>query len=280
MYAAMTAPAPLPDGKTHPYGFGLGIADVRGRPSLDHGGGIFGFSTNSVYIPSEDVFVAVFANSDDAATSPGLVARRLAALAVGEPFRTFTRTEVDRAALAPLLGTYRVGADGPTRLFFERGGKLYTARDDGAEREVHAAGDDHFFYPGDLTWFRVLRRAGGAPVMEMHQNGDAAAELATRTGDVPPEPVAAAVDRTVLQSYVGRYTTMGPAVTIAMTPEGTLTAQLTGQPALALRAISATDFQVRGVGARIVFHPENGATNRLVIHQGGRELPAQRAPQP
>jgi CubicO group peptidase (beta-lactamase class C family) len=280
LYTAMTAPAPLPDGKTHPYGFGLALGELRGRPSLEHGGGIFGFQTDSVYIPSEDVFVAVFANSDAPATPPGLVARRLAALAVGDPFREFTRADVPPAAVAPFYGVYQVEAGGAPRRFYARDGKYYTARADAPEREVVPAGDGHFFYPGDVTWFRLVRGESGAMTMEMHQNGAAAAELATRTGDIPPEAPPAAVSRAVLESYVGRYQTMGPVVDIAMGADGVLTVQLTGQPAIPLRAASDTEFTVQSVGARIVFHSENGRPNRLVIHQGGRELEGRRVPRP
>ena len=280
LYTAMTAPAPLAGGETHPYGMGLGLGELRGRPTLEHSGGIFGFNTDSVYIPAEDVFVAVFANSDSPATPPSAVARRLAALAVGEPFREFTRTEIDAAAVAPFIGLYRVGADGATRRFFTRDGKYYTARMDGPEREVAPAGDGHFFYPGDFTWFRLVRGEGGSLVMEMHQNGNAEAERATRIGDIPAEAPPAVVARPVLESYVGRYETQGPAVDIAMAANGGLTVQLTGQPAIAMRAVSDTEFTVQGVGARIVFHAENGRTNRLVIHQGGRELEGRRAAQP
>jgi CubicO group peptidase (beta-lactamase class C family) len=278
LYTAMTTPAPLPEGRTHPYGFGLGLGTLRGRPTVEHGGGIFGFTTDSVYIPGEDVFVAVFTNSDAPAASPGLVARRLAALAVGEPFREFTPARVDPATVAPFLGLYRAGPEVATRRFFERGGKYYTARGDGPEREVVPAGDGHFFYPGDVTWFRLVRGEGGSLTMEMHQNGDAAAETSPRIGDIPAEAPAAQVARSVLESYVGQYQTMGPAVDVALRADGVLTVQLTGQPAIPLRPTSDTEFAVQGVGARVVFHSENGRPNRLVIHQGGRELEARRQP--
>jgi CubicO group peptidase (beta-lactamase class C family) len=280
LYQAMTTPAALPEGRTHPYGFGLGIGELRGHRAFDHSGGIFGFQTDSVYIPEEDVFVAVFANSDEPAVSPGAVVRRLAALAVGDPYREFARADVAPEAVAPFLGVYRVGADGATRRFLARDGKYYTAREDGPEREVVPAGDGHFFYPGDVTWFRLVRGDGGALVMEMHQNGANTAETAARIGDIPPETPAAAVPRAVLESYVGRYQTPGPAVDIALGADGVLTVQLTGQPPIPLRATSETEFAVERVGARIVFHSENGRPNRLVIHQGGRELEGRRAAQP
>ena len=86
LYAQMIAPAPLPEGRTHPYGFGLGLDELRGRRTIEHSGGIFGFSTYAAYLPAEDVQVVVLTNSNDPASPPGLLAWRLAALAVGDPF--------------------------------------------------------------------------------------------------------------------------------------------------------------------------------------------------
>ncbi|HYI47246.1 MAG TPA: serine hydrolase domain-containing protein [Allosphingosinicella sp.] len=277
LYAAMIAPAALPEGRTHPYGFGLGLDDVRGRATIGHSGGIFGFSTYATYVPSDDLFVAILTNSDEPASPPALVASRLAALALGDPYPEFERAQVDPATLAPLFGIYRVGDAGVSRRFFAREGKLYTMRDGGADLEVFAAGGDRFFYgPNSLTWFRVERRADGAHVMAMHQNGNVEAERAVRTGDVPPEAPPVQVAREILVTYVGHYQTPGPAAEIAMGENDVLTIQLTGQPAIPLRATSATEFVVQGVDARIVFHPENGAANRFVIHQGGRELEGRR----
>ncbi len=277
LYQEMIKATSLPNGSTVPYGFGLGLDDVRGRPAIGHNGGIFGFSTESIYIPSEDLFIAVFTNSDEPAVHPSIVMRRLAALALGEPFPTFSAVELAPATLEPLLGIYRVGENGPTRRFFARGGKLYTRRDGGPELEAFAAGEDRFFYgPGSLTWFRLERRPDGSHVMHMHQNGATDAEQAIRTGPVPPEAPETEVPATVLQSYAGVYESGGPTVTIAL-DSGRLTIQLTGQPALPLRPTSRTEFEVVGVGARVVFHEEGGQVNRLVIHQNGQQLPAQRA---
>lgn len=276
LYAAMTSPTSLTGGQTVPYGFGLRFDEVRGRRIIEHGGGISGFGTESVYIPSEDVFVAVLINTDTHEIDPALVARRLAALAIGAPYREFRRAGIDPQGLEPLLGVYRVDDNGVTRRFFSRGGSLYTQREGGQESEVFAAGNDEFFYPNSFNWFRVVRRPDGAHVMEMHQGGADQAEAATRIGDIPAEAPAAAVDAAVLRSYVGRYQTEGPAAEIAIGADGVLTLQLEGQPAIPLRALSETEFAIDAVVATIVFHPEAGRTNRFVIHQGGRQLEGRR----
>ena len=274
-YARMIQPTRLPDGSTEDYGFGISNREVRSRKALGHGGGIFGFSTDSIYLPKEDVFVAVFANSDGPQTDPGMVMMKLAALAVDDPFPTFEKRALDPKAVEPWVGVYAV-KDGERRVFL-RDGKLYTQRTGGGELEAFAAGDGRYFYPNSLTWFELKRDASGTPVVAMFQQGSATAEETARAGPIPPEPKAAEVPRATLQTYVGTYNSAIGAFTVALPPEGAMTVQLAGQQPLPVQAVSATEFRTVGVDARIEFQATDGKVTGLVLKQGGREMPAKRA---
>jgi CubicO group peptidase (beta-lactamase class C family) len=272
LYAEMIRPARLADGSTEPYGFGLRLGKIRGRMALVHGGSGGGLDTDSAYLPAEELFFAVFANSDDPATDPSNLVRRLAALALDEPIPTFTRTEVDIATIEPLFGTYS-GDDGPPLRFFGRDGKLFVGRGDG-QREAYAAGDDRFFFgPDDLSWFRFVRQAGGAHTIEVHRPDDAQPQRGIRTGAVPPPLAIAAA---VLQSYVGAYQTETLAMMIALGADGGLTITPAGQSPMPMRPVSETEFRLDGTPMRVVFHPENGRVDRLTIHRGARELNGRR----
>ena len=279
-YAAMIAPTRLNGGKTVPYGFGIGTEQLRGRLAIGHSGGVPGFSSDSVYFPKEDVFVAVFANSDRPEVPPSVAVRRLAALAVGDPYPEFTRTEVDAGSLAPLFGSYAIetaSGEAQQRLFYARDGKLYTRRSGRPETEVFAAGGDRFFYgPQTLSWFRLVRDGSGAHVLEMHDQGEGGIERAVRRGPVPAAPKAVAVRREILARYPGGYAIGAMRGTIAWRENDGLTFQLAGQPALALRAISETEFVADAVDGKLTFLSENGAVTRLVIDQGGRKMVAER----
>jgi D-alanyl-D-alanine carboxypeptidase len=280
-YARMIAPTTMADGNSVPYAFGLSNGDVRGRHGIGHGGGIFGFSTDSLYIPEADLFVAVFANSDAPAASPGVTMRRLAALALGDPYPELQRTEVDPAALEPWFGVYALPNDGGERRFYARDGKLYTQRTGSDELEAFAAGDNRFFYgPDSLTWFSLGRDLSGSLVMEMHQEGAETAERSARTGPIPPRAATATVPRETLQTYAGHYRMGAAPVTVALHEDGRLTVQPGQQSPRAIRPVSETEFEVEGVDARIVFHRDNGAVTRLVLHQGGREMVAERESAP
>jgi len=280
-YAQMIAPTTLPDGHTEPYGFGLSNGDVRGRHAIEHGGGIFGFSTDSLYLPEADIFIAVFTNSDAPAASPGVTMRRLAALALGDPYPELRQTAADPAELELWFGVYPLRNGEGERRFYARDGKLYTQRTGSNELEVFAAGENRFFYgPDSLTWFSLTRDPSGGIAMEMHQNGAVTAERSTRSGAIPPQTATASVPRETLQAYAGNYR-MGPApVIVALGEDARLTVQPARQIPRALRPVSETEFEVEGVDARIVFQRDNGAVTRMVLHQGGREMIAEREAAP
>ena len=221
LYTAMTTPRPCPRAEPPLTASDFASRSAR-RDSIEHGGGIFGFGTESLHSVRRRVR-RPFHQQRNHAIDPALVARRLAALAIGQPYREFTRTDVDPAALAPLLGIYRIGESGVTRRFYSRDGRLYTMRDGAPESEVVAAGDDHFFYPANFNWFRMQRRPDGAHVMEMHQGGGDSAELASGPATSRAAP-AAEVTRDVLQSYAAS-TDRGPAAVVALRSDGVLTIQ-------------------------------------------------------
>jgi hypothetical protein len=270
----MIAPTVLPDGSTEKYGFGIAQREVRGRAALGHGGGIFGFSTDSIYLPKEDVFVAVFTNSDSPAADPGMVMMKLAAMALGDPFPTFDKVALDAKAVEPWVGVYKV-KDGERRVFL-KDGKLYTQRTGGGELEALAAGNGRYFYANSLTWFELKRDAAGTPVMAMYQNGAVTPDLSARSGPIPPEPKAAEVPRATLQTYVGQYVAAIGTLTVALPANGPMTVQLTGQQPIPVAAISQTEFRTLGVDARLEFKLEGGKVVGVVLNQGGREIQAKR----
>lgn len=268
LYRAMISPAHLSDGSTRPYGFGLRLQRLRGRTTLVHGGAARGVDTSSIYVPKDDVFVAVFANSDVLETDAATVATRLAALAVGQPIAELARKSVAQTDIEPLFGSYAV-ADGAPLRFFRRNGKLIVGRGND-EHEAFTAGNDRFLLgKNELMWFAFERHPGGEHVMIVDRPDAAQPLRAIRQGSAPAQLV---VDPEVLRSYRGTYTTEQPSVVVAQTSSNQLTISLGGREPLEMRPISATEFRVDAAGLRVVFHPEAGQTDRLTIYRGAREL--------
>ena len=183
-YARIIAPTKLPDGSTVPYAFGLENGYVRGHATIGHSGGIFGFTTDSLYLPHEDVFVAVFTNSDSPSTPVEVTTLRLAAMAVGRPFPTFRKTRFDANAVRPMFGIYKF--KDAQRIFGLRRDRLYTKRDDGDEQAVMFAGHNQFYYGSNqLSWFAIREDGPGKYVFERHPDGADDIDLGVRTGPLP-----------------------------------------------------------------------------------------------
>jgi CubicO group peptidase (beta-lactamase class C family)/ketosteroid isomerase-like protein len=184
-YAQMIAPTKLPDGSTKNYGLGLEIGAIQGSRTFEHSGGIFGATTEAIYLSDQDVFVGVFANSDKPVTDPNILARRLAALAIGRPYPSFTEAKIDPVTLSRLFGIYRDEHFGDHR-FFARDGHLFMQDGDNPARETFAAGNDRFFFGSDhLDWFHLARASGSPPVIEYHADGGNKVARATWVGPAP-----------------------------------------------------------------------------------------------
>ncbi|MBB3763598.1 serine hydrolase domain-containing protein [Sphingomicrobium lutaoense] len=271
--AAMTTPTKTGDGEEVPYGFGLGMGEILDRRVVGHGGGIFGFQADSKYLPDEDLFVAVFANSDQSAVSPGAVTARLVHLSLGREVPLLEKQAFDEEALSPFLGRYRFGED--YRDFFIRDGKLFTRRKDNAEVEAYAAGDGTYFYgPGSMTFFR-LAHADGEPVMRFHSGGAEEPDIGTHAGEIVEE-ACIGLSEAQRAAIVGVYRFPFGDLTIAESGAGGVSAQLSGQPSIDLDARSATELLARRVGARLVFEVEDGQAKAVTLYQGGQEATAPR----
>jgi CubicO group peptidase (beta-lactamase class C family) len=275
MYRTMTTKTKSADGKVVPYGFGLQLDQLRGHPTIGHGGGIYGFATSTIYIPERDVFVAVFANSAPSATPPDNVAIKLAMLAIGDPFPDLEKQRIDLKAVEPLLGTYKAAGSDDQRVFFSHGGKLFT-RVQGAElEEVLPAGNGRFFYEGGTSWFDLKQDRSGTE-MKIYRQDASGPETATRVGPVPAEARPADVPRSVLQRYVGSYSVQGQIAIITLGEDG-LSVKVGSQPSFRLIPHNATEFTVESVGAGVVFNgPDGGSATSMTIHQGGQSIEAPR----
>ncbi len=270
-------PYVLADGKATAYGYGWGVSSLRGRAAVEHGGGIFGFSTYVLRIPKERVFVAVLCNSDAPNTDPGIVARRMAALVLGDPFPENVAVAVAPEVLARYAGVYEIDKDSRRAVTVE-GGRIFTQRSGGASVEAKPRSATEFFYENSLTTFRFETGPDGrATEMLMYANGTDTPERAVRVADVPAAPKELKVNPALYDTYAGAYE-LAPTFVLTVTREGDrLMVQATGQQKFEVFPTSETEFFYKVVDARITFvkGPE-GQVDLLVLHQNGRDVPAKR----
>jgi CubicO group peptidase (beta-lactamase class C family) len=272
-------PYVLEDGKPTGYGYGWAIGTLRGHRSIEHGGGIHGFSTYAVRLPDDRVFVVVLCNSDSPKATPAYLAKRAAAIAIGKPFPEPVAIQLDPKELQRFVGVYEIDKD-TRRTVTVEGGKLYTQRAGGARLEARPRSDTDFFYENSLTWLRFAADASGRITeMLVYQEGRDEPERAKRVSDTVTERPAARVDPALYEAYVGRYE-LAPGFVLTVTRVGDrLMTQATGQQQIEIFPASDTEFFPKVVEARITFlKGPDGKVDRLILRQSGREMPARRLP--
>jgi CubicO group peptidase (beta-lactamase class C family) len=257
-------PVTLADGTTNPYGFGWGFQNVQGSPTIEHNGGIDGFVSASLYLPKEDIYVAVLVNreSDDANN----LAPVLAAIALGKPYGGPELPLTEAEAMA-YTGVY-VNPEGVERYLTAEGNKLSSMRQGSSPKPLRYLGNDRFLFEGDVITLAFQRTDGkvtGARFLS--RSGD---EQLTRSDKPLPKPrVAIPLKNADLQAYAGEFELM-PGLTLTFRADGDrLFALPTRQSELEVFGEAPHKFFLKEVDATIEFHPEaDGSVKRLTFIQG------------
>ncbi len=127
------------------YGFGWGIDTSYGKPVYKHSGGIFGFSTDIVRVPDEDICIILFDNKGDGALDK--IADGLNAILHNKPYdipKERTEIAVDAAVLKQYTGEYELAPNFILTVSLEEGKFMIQATGQG-KAELFAEKDDFFF---------------------------------------------------------------------------------------------------------------------------------------
>lgn len=272
----MTTPYTLTDGTSTRYGYGLQMGNLLGSPTVEHSGGINGFLSDLVYLPNEEVCVAILTNCD--CEPPRDLSPKLAALTIGKPFQP-TPIQLEASALEQYVGVYE-NEKKEQRVISIENGQLHSMRTGGQKFKLMPYGPDQFFFENSFARATFEReKDGGKKVVRAIVSDRTAADNLWVKTDKPmptarPEIKVAEAD---LEKFTGEYNLM-PGFNIAVTREGAqLFCQATGQPKFEVFAATPTRFFLKVVEADIEFYPdEKGAVNTMKLFQGGQEMEGKR----
>jgi CubicO group peptidase (beta-lactamase class C family) len=267
-------PHRLKDGKPIEYGYGWQGGEWEGFTVIHHGGGIPGFVSMGIRVPERRVYVAVLSNRI-AEPFPGPVAQRVAAYLLDRPWEP-KKAVVPEATLRHYAGVYRVDEKRTLTVSVD-GGRLYTQPSGGRKTEALPLSESEFFYEGSMNRLRFERDAAGKVAGLVRQGFGSAPERCARTEQAPVERKEVRLTPEQLDRCVGRYE-LRPGFVLEVTREGDrLFSQATGQPKAEIFAESETEFFLKVVDAQLSFPREaTGPATGLVLHQGGRDMPAKR----
>jgi CubicO group peptidase (beta-lactamase class C family) len=169
-YQEMITPGKLEDGTPVRYAMGLArTPDPRGRPAIHHGGGIFGFVSDSRYYPEQDLYVVVLVNTTGNLSPAAIATEMVDVLLPPAPIerRSF---EGDASQLA---GTYT----GPSRgrpmtvKVTATGNGLTAAINDGNAVQLAWVEELTFAIGGQLVTFQRSGGSGPAAVVRIDSGG-------------------------------------------------------------------------------------------------------------
>ncbi|MDX1676551.1 serine hydrolase domain-containing protein [Arsukibacterium sp.] len=248
------------------YGFGISRGQLRGMPELQHGGGINGFVSLLMYLPQQELTVAMLRNSDGPGPDLSYLSRKIAAFASGNPYPEFKPVNLTEAQLNEVSGVYSKGDD--TRTLEVRDGTLLSTRSGSRPFELTAQGNDSFGFTDSVTRLVIQRDKNGQPTaLKMFYDGDGESETWLRTGDVTAK-ADIALTQQQQQALVGDYASEQLQLSIFQNDQNGLMVQVAGQPALPLKAASERSLYLTVVDARLEFAPAAGPAAELTLIQG------------
>lgn len=261
----------LSDGTETNYGYGWEFAYVQDSPTIEHGGGINGTLTMAIYLPKEDVFVAVFSNCD--CYRPENIAVRLAGLAIGKSYE-FKEVAAEKP-LEDYVGVYE-NEKGELRIISVSENQLYSQRGRNPKLAVKACQKDKFFFEHAMATMEFSRNEKGEIVKATTKNRSGI-EVWNKTNKPVPVQAEIKVDEKILEAYVGEYE-LTPEFAFAVTREqNRLFIQATGQEKFEIFAETETKFFAKVDDAQFEFVKDGlGKVSKAILNQGGRQTEAKK----
>lgn len=260
----------LNDGSHISYGFGLEEGDVNGSPSIQHGGGIFGYTTMGIYLPKEKIYVVGLTNCDCKNISS--VATKIAAMAIGKPFPDKKDAiTLSESQLQKWVGAYQFEND-VIRFITLENGQLFSQREGSTNLKIYPLTNVKFIFDGGTESYLFSDKNGTSQVNFM-SNGSSS--VGVKTDKTPPaEKKSITLTPELLKQYIGKYELAPGAVIEIKTKENQIFAQLTGQQQFEIFPEKEDTFFFKVVEAQLVFNKNSdGKVTDLILFQNGRKIP-------
>ncbi|MDC8003369.1 serine hydrolase [Aureisphaera galaxeae] len=262
----------LNDGKPIYYGYGFSVDEVNGTPSIEHGGGIFGYETYAIYVPSKDLYAVILTNKNG--RGPTDITIEVAAHALGTPYAKTSQKKVSEKEMKQWVGTYQFDNDVIRYITFQDG-SLYSEREGSQNLKLNALGNDEFAFEDSFTTY-AFRTENGKKVALFKSRIREGKGVETDKAR-PAEKQAITLAPDILKRYEGTYE-LQPGFEIEITTQGNqIFAEATGQGQFEIFAEDETTFFLKVVSAQIVFTTNNqGIAESLTLYQGGQEMPGKK----
>ncbi|MFH1118350.1 MAG: serine hydrolase [Bacteroidota bacterium] len=259
------------DGKPIHYGYGWALSDINGSATIEHGGGIFGYTTNGIWLPGEDVYVVMLTNRDD--IGPADISTRLAALAIGKPYPEAAEgMTLSSEMVKELTGVYEF-EDASVRSIIFEDGVLYSQRQGSSRFRLIPVAANKFAFENSFSAIEFINDRDGKQKAVFSNRIDTT--RGEKTDKVIAEKLTIELEPEQMVPFIGEYE-IQPGFSLKVTLEdGHLMTQATGQEKFEVFPESAVKFFLKVVDAQIEFiRNADGKVDSLMLYQGGAEIKA------
>lgn len=259
---------PLKNETQSNYGYGWAINELAGTTSIEHTGGINGFTASGIYLPDRNIYSIVLTNLDDGI---GPEADNLKAVSVilGKPMVNKTSVALSEKKLKQWIGAYRF--EDVIRFITYEDGFLYSTREGGRPFRLIPLSENEFKFENSFTIYKFTSKNGKKQALYTDRIKKS---IGTETDKKPvSEKKSIPVAEEILIKYVGVYE-LQPSFQIEVEiKNGRLNAKATGQPPVELFAETKNSFFIKEINAKIIFNVGNdGAVQSLSFIQRGQQM--------
>jgi CubicO group peptidase (beta-lactamase class C family) len=263
----------LTDGKETDYGYGWKLGYVYESPSIWHGGGIEGFGAMEIYLPKEDVFVAVFSNCD--CIYPKDIATRLAALTTGRPYE-YKEISNENTNLKGYTGVYE-NQKGQQRIITVLGSKLFSQLGRGPKSNLKAYQENMFFFEDDAMQTIEFYRNKKGTIEKLLTKKLSGIETWNKTNKPIPDSNGIKVNGKILETYVGEYEIINEMNFSVAIEKDRIFVQAPEQDKFEIFAETENKFFTKVTDAEFEFvKDEFGKITKVIMNQGGRQADAKK----
>ncbi|MFK7749134.1 MAG: serine hydrolase [Kordia sp.] len=256
------------------YGYGWFTNRIKDVPVIEHGGGIFGYTTQGIYVPSENAYIIILTNCD--CITPTDIAYKIAAITIGKPYaKVSDAIKLSKEKLQKWVGAYKFD-DGTTRFITLKGKQLYSKRlNSNGTFKIYPTSEKSFFFDDSFAEYIFSDDTKKQAIFR----DNSIVSTGFWSDEKMPEPKKEMkLSPEVLKQYVGTYQ-LAPNLQVEVTVEGDkLFAQPTNQSKVELFAEAEHKFFLKVVVATITF--EMDETTKLpvslTLDQGGNQMNAKK----
>ena len=158
----------LSDGRYSGYAFGFSVKDLQGSPTIQHGGNLYGFTSSGLFLPKENIYIAILSNTGFKSTEE--MANYLGSELIGKPLAPPKRVVLSTEELKLYTGTYELVNGGSRKMnisFMIDRLVLSFPEQPGAEVDILPVKKDHFISKkvnAKLTFTRDEEKVTGLTV--------------------------------------------------------------------------------------------------------------------